>query len=124
MLCPNCRAVNSEDDLTCGNCGADLAKPSKSLVPIRKHLPAALTTPRMQRIAAGVGVVAASAGLELLRRIFLARLAKSPQPATNALPTLNGVQDLLMPRVNNKLAKGYEVHEEIVYMRRVIRREH
>jgi hypothetical protein len=28
-----------------------------------------------------------------------------------------------MPQVGKKLPKGYEVHETIVYMRRVIRRE-
>jgi len=67
--------------------------------------------------------MAASAGLELLRRVFLARLSKSPQPVAKTLPALNGVQDLLMPRDNKKLPRGYEVHEEIVYMRRVIRKE-
>lgn len=124
MLCPNCRAACSEDDLYCRNCGIDLTKPSMSMVPTRRHLPAVLTNLRLQHLAASVGVIAASAGLELLRRSLLARLAKPPRPVVNALPTLNGVQDLLMPRVDKKLPKGYEVHETIVYMRRVIRREH
>jgi hypothetical protein len=124
MQCPNCRALSTEDDLNCRNCGADLAKPSKSLVPTHRHLPTVLTNLRLQRLAAGVGVVAMSAGLELLRRTLLARLAKPPRPVANALPTLNGVQDLLMPQVNKNLPRGYEVHETIVYMRRVIRREH
>jgi hypothetical protein len=123
MLCPKCSAVYSEDDLICRNCGADLAKPSTSLVPARKHLPSVLSNLSLQRVAAGVGVVAASAGLELLRRIFLARLSKSSRPVTKALPALNGVQDILMPQDNKKLPRGYEIHEEIVYMRRVIRKE-
>lgn len=124
MLCPNCRAACSEDDLYCRNCRADLAKPSTSLIPTRRHLPAVLTNLRLQRLAAGVGVVAASAGLELLRRTLLARLAKPSRPVAKSLPTLEGVQDLLMPNVNKNLPRGYEVHETIVYMRRVIRREH
>jgi hypothetical protein len=124
MLCPNCRASCSEDDLYCRNCGADLVKPSTSLIPTRRHLPAVLTNLRLQRLAAGVGVVAASAGLELLRRTLLARLAKPSRPVAKSLPTLEGVQDLLMPNVNKNLPRGYEVHETIVYMRRVIRREH
>ena len=124
MQCPNCRAACSENDLHCRNCGGDLAKSSTSLIPTHRHLPTVLTNLRLQRLAAGVGVLAASAGLELLRRTLLARLAKPPQPVTNALPTLNGVQDLLMPQVNKNLPRGYEVHETIVYMRRVIRREH
>ena len=124
MLCPNCRAACSEDDLYCRSCGIDLTKPSTSMVPTRRHLPAVLTNLRLQHLAASVGVIAASAGLELLRRNLLARLAKPPRPVVNALPTVNGAQDLLMPRVDKKLPKGYEVHETIVYMRRVIRREH
>lgn len=124
MLCPNCHAAYSRDDLNCPSCGADLSKPSTSLIPVRKHLPAVLSNLSVQRLAAGLGVVAASAGLELLRRIFLARLAKSPGPGPTALPALNGVQELLRPQDNKKLPRGYEVHEEIVYMRRVIRREH
>jgi hypothetical protein len=124
MQCPNCRAACSENDLHCRNCGGDLAKPSTSLVPTHRHLPTVLTNLRLQRLAAGVGVLAASAGLELLRRTLLARLAKPTRPVTNALLTLNGVQDLLIPQVNKNLPRGYEVHETIVYMRRVIRREH
>lgn len=124
MLCPKCRVAYSEDDLHCRNCGTDLTKPSTSLVPTRKHLPAVLGKVRLQRLAASVGVIAASAGLELLRRSLLARLAKASQPVANALPTLNGLPDLLMPQANKKLPKGYEVHETIVYMHRVIRREH
>ena len=124
MQCPNCRAACSENDLYCRNCGGDLAKPSTSLVTARRHLPTVLTNLGLQRLAAGVGVLAASAGLELLRRTLLARLAKPTRPVANALPTLNGVQDLLMPQINKNLPRGYEVHETIVYMRRVIRREH
>ena len=124
MLCPKCRAACSEDDLYCRTCGTDLSKPSTSLVPTRRHLPAALGNVHLQRLAASVGVIAASAGLELLRRGLLARLAKAPRPVTNALPTLNGLPDLLLPRVNKELPKGYEVHETIVYMHRVLRREH
>ena len=126
MLCPNCRAACSEDDLSCRNCGADLTKPSTSLVPIRRHLPAVLGKLGLQRLAAGVGVIAASAGLELLRRGLLARMAKPAKlarPVANATPTLGGLRDLLMPQSNEKLPRGYEVQETIVYMRRVIRKQ-
>jgi hypothetical protein len=124
MICPSCRAECSIDDIYCRGCGADLATtPSTSLVPARTRLPAVLSNPQLPRLAAGVGAIAVGAGLELLRRGLAARLAKPPRPVTNALPTLEGLRDILMPQVGKKLPKGYEVHETIVYMRRVIRRE-
>ncbi len=153
MLCPSCRAASSEHDLYCRNCGAelgayveaerrdpiyrvrgadiasgagDLAVPSKSLVPTRRHLPAMLNKLQLPHLAASVGAVAAGVGLELLRRTLLARLAKPSRVGTrfiaSPLPTLEGLREMLTPQTNKKLPKDYEVHETIVYMRRVIRR--
>jgi len=124
MICPSCRTECSIDDLYCRVCGADLTKTlSASLVPVRTRLPAVLNNPQLPRLAAGVGAIAVGAGLELLRRGLAARLAKPSRPVANALPTIEGLRDILMPQVGKKLPKGYEVHETIVYMRRVIRRE-
>src|SRR5712692_5433511 len=122
MLCPSCNAGCSENDLYCHTCGADLTIPSKSLVPTRKQLPAVFNKLHLPRLAASAGAVAAGVGLELLRRGLLARLAKPSQSVDRALPTLDGLRDLLTPQTNKKLPKDYEVHETIVYMRRVIRR--
>jgi hypothetical protein len=123
MLCPTCRAACSTDDLYCRNCGADLTAPSTSLVPARTRLPAVFSNPQLPRLAAGVGALAVGAGLELLRRSLLARLARSSRSVANTLPTFDSLRDLLAPQVEKKLPRGYEVHETIVYVRRVIRRE-
>src|SRR5438270_6065792 len=128
MLCPNCRANCSVDDQYCHQCGTDLAAPSTSLVTTHSNLPAVLNNPQLPRVAAGVGALAVGFGLELLRRNLLARLTRSSRSLTNvagALPTLNGLQDILIPQNNkpSKLPKGYEIHETVVYLRRVIRRE-
>lgn len=122
MICPSCRAECSMDDIYCRGCGANLTTLSTSLVPTRTRLPAVLYNPQL-RLAAGVGAIAVGAGLELLRRGLVARLAKPSRSVANALPTIEGLRDILMPQVGKKLPKGYEVHETIVYMRRVIRRE-
>lgn len=125
MYCPNCRAEGLDDELFCHYCGTELVEPSTSLVPFRPHLPAVLQNPQLPRVAAGVGAVVVGVGLELLRRSLLMRLTRT-QAVENALPALTGLKDILMPEPakTTKLPKGYEVHETVIYMRRVIRREH
>ena len=126
MYCPNCRAEGVDDELYCRFCGAELMEHSTSLVPRNSYLPAVLQSPPLSRVMAGVGAVAVGVGLELLRRSLLARLERPPAPVANALPTLNGLKDLLMPQETKtkttKLSRGYEIEETVVYMRRVIRR--
>jgi hypothetical protein len=126
MRCPNCQFECMEEDLYCRQCGADLEQPSMSVVPIQNRLPAVLQSPQLpRRVAAGVGALALGVGLELLRRSLLARLARSPRVVEHALPAVGGLRDLLQPHNDEKplkLPKGYEVHETVVYMRRVVRR--
>jgi hypothetical protein len=127
MQCPNCHAECLADALYCRRCGADLTAPSTSLVPIHTYLPAVFA-PQLPRLVAGVSALAVGFGLELLRRSLLARLTRSSRSLTDAagtLPALSGLRDILIPEGNktSKLPKGYEIHETIVYMRRVIRRE-
>ncbi len=127
MVCPNCRAGCAAEDTFCRRCGADLSLPSKSLVLVQSHLPMVLRNPQLPRVAAGVGALAVGVGLEFLRRGLLARLARSTRASKKLLPSLspNHVRELLTPaeKKSIKLPKGYEVHETVVYMSRVIRRE-
>jgi hypothetical protein len=124
MKCPECQSTVTKDDIYCSKCGADLAVSSTGLVPVQKNLPALLyNLPVPRGVAASVGAVAVGMGLELLRRGLLARLAPSSKSVESALPALTGIKDLLLPQNNKKLPRGYEVHETVVYMRRVIRRE-
>jgi hypothetical protein len=123
MICPGCHARCSTDDLYCRSCGADLTIPSTSLVPTRTRLPAVFSSPKLPRLAAGVGALAVGAGLELLRRGLLARLASSSRSVAETLPAIDGIRNLLAPQSDKKPPRGYEVHETIVYVRRVIRRE-
>ncbi len=124
MKCPECNAKITKDDIYCSKCGADLAISSTGLVTVEKNLPALpYNLPVARGVAASVGAVAAGVGLELLRRGLLARLARPSRSVDRALPALTGIKDLLLPQNNKKLPKGYEVHETVVYMRRVIRRE-
>lgn len=127
MLCPNCQHSVTEDDTYCRQCGADLVEPSTSLVPLQKNLPSLLyNSPIPRSVAAGAGAVALGVGIELLRRGLLARLSQPSKSVENALPVLGGLKDLLLPQNNNKpfkLRRGYEVHETVIYMRRVIRPE-
>src|SRR5215471_15148906 len=95
MLCPNCHAAYSTNDLYCRNCGADLAAPSTSLVPARTRLPAVFSNPQLPRVAAGVGALAVGAGLELLRRGLLARLTRSSRSVADTLPAIDGIRNLL-----------------------------
>ncbi len=126
MYCPSCHFTYMEDDMYCRHCGTDLTTPSTSLVTTQTNLPAIQHNPQLPRgVAAGVGAVALGVGLELLRRSLLARLTQSPRAVGHALPAVTGLKGLLFPRNDNpvKLPKGYEVHETIVYMKRVIRRQ-
>ena len=127
MLCPNCRADCSADDQYCRQCGADLTEPSRSLVTAHSNLPAVLNNPQLPRVAAGVGALAFGFGLELLRRGLLARMARPTRSASKLLPTLasGSLRDLLTQHDNKpvKLPRGYEIHETVVYMSRIIRRE-
>lgn len=128
MVCPSCRAGCALEDIFCRRCGADLSVPSKSLVPVQTHLPVALSHSPLPRVAAGVGAVAVGVGLELLRRGLLTRLARSGgRRSAKLLPTVtpNTVRDLFAGKEQKpvKLPKGYEIHETVVYMSRVLRRE-
>jgi hypothetical protein len=127
MVCPSCRAGCAVEDIFCRRCGTDLSVPTKSLVSVQTQLPARLTNSPLPRVAAGVGAVAVGVGLELLRRGLLARLVRSGRRSTKLLPAVspNNLLDLFTSKEQKpaKLPKGYEVHETMVYMSRVIRRE-
>ena len=127
MQCPDCHTVNVEEDLYCRQCGADLAPVIQTgVVPRHNNLPAVLYSPQLpRRVAAGVGALAVGVGIELLRRNLLARLTHVARPVESSLPTLSGLKEILQPQHEKplKLPKGYEVHETVVYMRRVIRRQ-
>ncbi len=126
MVCPNCQARNSEDDLNCRQCGADLTIPSTSLVvTTQSRLPVVLHNPQIPRVAAGVGAVAVGVGIELLRRSLMARLTPPPKSLSNTMPILNRLKDVLFPENEKKfkVPKNYEIEETVVYMRRIIRRK-
>ncbi len=127
MLCPSCRAGCSAEDTFCRRCGADLSVPSKSLVPVQSRLPSLLHNPQLPRLAAGVGALAVGVGLELLRRNLLARLLRPARPPARLVPTLSpaAVRELFARPEDGqaKLPKGYEIHETMVYISRVIRRK-
>ncbi len=127
MLCPECRANCSSDDVFCRRCGADLSIPSTSLVPTTSHLPAIAQHPQLPRLAAGVGALAVGFGLELLRRNFLARLEKPVRSTSKAL-TPGSLMEMKNPFAQQqtrsiKLPKGYTIEETAIYVSRVIRRE-
>jgi hypothetical protein len=69
--------------------------------------------------------VALGVGLELLRRNVLFRTKRPDRRLDDALPTLSGLRDLLFPKRDRPLKppRGYEVHETVIIMRRVIRRQ-
>ncbi|HEX7736518.1 MAG TPA: hypothetical protein VF458_16835 [Ktedonobacteraceae bacterium] len=125
MVCPSCRAGCAAEDIFCRRCGADLSVPSKSLVPVQAQVPALWTNSPLPRVAAGVGAVAVGVGLELLRRGLLARLGGSGRRSAKLLPTLtpDHVRDLFTHKEQKttRLPKGYEIHETVVYMSRVLR---
>ena len=127
MLCPECRANCSSDDVYCRRCGADLSIPSTSLVPTISHLPAIAQHPQLPRLAAGVGALAVGFGLELLRRNLLARLEKPVRSTSKALMP-QAIMEMKNPFSSQqarslKLPKGYIIEETAIYVNRIIRRE-
>ncbi len=127
MLCPECRANCSSDDVFCRRCGADLSIPSTSLVPTTSHLPALAQHPQLPRLAAGVGALAVGFGLELLRRNLVARLEKPVRSTSKALTPQTFMQmknPFTQQQTRNmKLPRGYTIEETAIYVSRVIRRE-
>ena len=127
MLCPECRANCSSDDVFCRRCGADLSIPSTSLVPTTSHLPAIALHPQLPRLAAGVGALAVGFGLELLRRNLLGRLEKPVRSTSKALMprAIMEMKNSFAPQSTRsiKLPKGYTIEETAIYVSRVIRRE-
>ncbi len=126
MQCHNCCAEKMEGETYCRKCGTDLTpSSSKSLVVLPAKFSAVLYGSPVQRsVAAGVGALALGMGFELLRRNMLSHLRlrwakRRPLPAT----TVNGLKDMLFSRSDKsvKLPKGYELHETVVYMSRVVR---
>ena len=126
MLCPECRADCSTEDVFCRRCGADLSIPSTSLVPLTSHLPSIAQHSQLPRLAAGVGALAVGFGLELLRRNLLARLDKPARSASRALTpqTIMGIKDAFSQKQTSmmKPPKGVAIEETAIYIHRVIRR--
>jgi hypothetical protein len=125
MYCPSCRTEAVQEDIYCRRCGADLVETSTSVVPVQSSLPALLySSPLPRRVAAGVGALAIGVGIELLRRNVLARISPS-RSMRSALPAGSSLKDVIFSRPDKtmSLPKGYEIHETVVYMTRVIRRQ-
>jgi hypothetical protein len=105
----------------CQHCGADLEH-TTSLVATNTLLPAVLQRPLQRTVAASVGALALGIGIELLRRGWLAHLARSSAPvAGGILPALSR----MLParpheKVSRRAKKGYEM-QEVVYIRRTVR---
>ena len=127
MLCRNCRFENVEGETYCRECGTTLRASSESLVVLPTKLPAVFYQSAVPRsVAAGVGALALGMGIELLRRNILShlRLRRVKRPSLSAL-ALNGMKDMMFSQSDKsvKLPKGYELHETVVYMSRIVRRE-
>ena len=125
MHCPGCHAEAVQEDIHCRHCGTDLMETSRSVVLAQRNLPALLyNSPLPRRVAAGVGALALGVGIELLRRNVLARMfpARSMQ---RSFPVGSGLKDVILSRPDKtmKLPRGYEIHETVVYMTRIIRRQ-
>src|SRR5579859_2444636 len=125
MYCPSCHAASVQGDIYCRHCGADLMQSSTSIVPVQSGLPALLSDSSVpRRVAAGVGALALGIGIELLRRNMHARMFPS-RSVQRSLPVGSGLKDALFsrPDTTTKLPKGYEIHETVIYMTRIIRRQ-
>jgi hypothetical protein len=125
MRCPDCHAEAGQGDTYCRHCGADLVGTSMSLVPAQRGLPALLSNSSLpRRVAAGVGAVALGVGIELLRRNMVARIFPS-RSLPRVSPTGFDLKDVVSSRPDKavKLPKGYEIHETVVYMTRIVRRQ-
>ena len=126
MLCQNCCVENVVGETYCRECGTDLRASSKSLVVQQIKLPAVLyRSPVPRSVAAGVGALALGMGIELLRRNMLSRLRlRRAKPSLSAL-AFKGVKEMIFSQSDKsvKLPKGYELHETVVYMSRVVRRK-
>lgn len=127
MHCDNCHIENIGEERYCRKCGVDLTASSKSLVMSQAKLPALLyQSPVPRCVATGVGALALGMGIELLRRSVQSylRLRWAKKPALSAL-TVNGLKDILFSRSEKsvKLPKGYELHETVVYMSRIVRKK-
>ncbi len=126
MHCPRCHAESVQEDIYCRHCGADLVSPSTSVVPAQSSLPALLYhSPLPRRVAAGVGALALGVGIELLRRNVFTRMSAS-QSMRRSLSARSGLKDLVLARPDKtmKMPKGYEMHEAVLYVERIIRRQH
>ena len=127
MRCYNCRVENVVGETYCCECGTDLTTSSKSLVTLQPKLPALLyRSPVPRSVAAGVGALALGMGIELLRRNMLPHLQlRWAKKRTLPTMTVNGLKDMLFSRSDNseKLPKGYELHETVVDMSRVVRKK-
>jgi hypothetical protein len=124
MRCPSCHAESVAEDTYCRHCGTDLAKPSTSIIPVQSGLPALLyNSPVPRRVAAGVGALALGVGIELIRRNLLPRMVsgRALRRPLSVVPTLKDVISSQSGKTV-KVPKGYEIHETVVYMTRVIRR--
>jgi hypothetical protein len=76
-----------------------------------------------QKVVASIGALALGVGLELLRRSLQSHRTRPAHQVGYALPDLNEIKDIL-PLQNKamKPPRGYEIHETVVYMRRVLRK--
>lgn len=124
MQCPNCNTrYTAGEERLCRRCGTELKNSSTSIVPLQRNMPAKLyQSPVPRTVAASVGALAVGIGFELLRRNVLGRFL--PALRTQPISDLLDLKDVLSPQhqKTTKLPKGVEVHESVVYVRRVIRR--
>lgn len=130
MNCPRCQAENRIGEKRCLECGAQLAgETSKSLVEVKRNLPAVWSVSQISRkVATGVGAVAIGVGLELARRSLLMRLSQSPvNPLEAQMPGLGRLRELLFPRPDDKQAKRKkkkgEIEETIIIMQHRVMRD-
>ena len=127
MVCPVCGASHGAAESYCRRCGADVTIPSTMMVPVKPALPAVPERPSraMTPAKAGATIVAVGVGYELLRwglKFWLRKPIGRSLPALTALPTLSNLVNLHSGnRPQQRLPKGYEVTETVIYMQRVIR---